>query len=230
MKVMEEQRTSLKDIEVVKDDDFSFDGFQVVRGEFFSHIYEPSITFNNNKISLNAACIRKLPDVEYVQMLVNPDERKIAVKPCREDEKDSFKWRSGDGSKLKPKQITCKIFFAKIMSMMGWDPINRYKLLGKLIESNGVLLFSFDLNSPEIFQRKTREDGTIRASRIPQYPEEWKNQFGVPVAEHQNRIQVSIFNEYAVFGVKEADTSRVKSKMEGEGHVSETGSSANNMH
>lgn len=80
---MEEQRTSLKDIEVVKDDDFSFDGFQVVRGEFFSHIYEPSITFNNNKISLNAACIRKLPDVEYVQMLVNPDERKIAVKPCR---------------------------------------------------------------------------------------------------------------------------------------------------
>ena len=100
METMEEQRTSLKDIEVIKDDEFSFDGFQVVRGEFFSHIYEPSITFNNNKISLNAACIRKLPDVEYVQMLVNPDERKIAVKPCREDERDSFKWRSGDGSKL----------------------------------------------------------------------------------------------------------------------------------
>ena len=143
MKMMKEEKTSLKDIEVIRDDDFSFDGFQVVRGEFFSHIYEPSITFNNNKISLNAACIRKLPEVEYVQMLVNPEERRIAVKPCREDEKDSFKWRSGNGTKLKPKQITCKIFFAKIMSMMGWDPINRYKLLGKLIESNGVLLFSF---------------------------------------------------------------------------------------
>lgn len=203
MKMMKEEKTSLKDIEVIKDDDFSFDGFQVVRGEFFSHIYEPSITFNNNKISLNAACIRKLPEVEYVQMLVNPEERRIAVKPCREDEKDSFKWRSGNGTKLKPKQITCKIFFAKIMSLMGWNPINRYKLLGKLIEANGVLLFSFDLNSPEIFQKKTKEDGTLQASRIPQYPEEWKNQFGLPYEEHRKSLQVDTFSGYVVFGIQD---------------------------
>jgi hypothetical protein len=89
------------------------------------------------------------------------------------------------------------------MSMMGWDPINRYKLLGKLIESNGVLLFSFDLNSPEIFQRKTREDGTIQASRIPRYPEEWKNQFGLPYEEHKKSLQVDTFAGYVVFGIQD---------------------------
>lgn len=199
--INENQQKSINEIEIVKDDDFSYEGFQVVRGEFFSHIYEPSITFNKNKIALNTACIRKLPEVEYVQMLVNPEEKKIAVRPCQEDEKDSFRWRSS-GHKLKPKQITCKVFFAKIMSLMGWNPNNRYKLLGKLIESGGELLFTFDLKTPEIFQRITKEDGSVKASRIPQYPEEWKNQFGLPVDEHRESLQVNIFEGYAVFGIK----------------------------
>lgn len=63
-------------MEVTDDDSFSYDGYQVVRGEFFAHIYEPSFTLNNYKVSVNTACIKKLPDVEYVQILVNPIEKK----------------------------------------------------------------------------------------------------------------------------------------------------------
>ena len=37
-------------MEVIDDDSFSYDGYQVVRGEFFAHIYEPSFTFNNYKV------------------------------------------------------------------------------------------------------------------------------------------------------------------------------------
>ena len=40
-------------ISVVEDDAFSYDGYQVVRGEFFAHTYEPSFTFNSNKVSVN---------------------------------------------------------------------------------------------------------------------------------------------------------------------------------
>lgn len=31
-------------------DDFDFEGYQVVRREFFAHTFEPSITFNNYKV------------------------------------------------------------------------------------------------------------------------------------------------------------------------------------
>ena len=113
---------------------------------------------------------------------------------------------------------------------MGWDPMYRYKVLGKLIRSGERLLFVFDLTTPEIFVRTVTEDGKSKISRKPAYLDDWKNQFGVPVAEHQNRIQVSIFNEYAVFGVKEADTSRKNTKMEDQDHVSGTDSSASDMH
>lgn len=38
-------------------DDFDFDGYQVVRREFFAHIREPSVTFNNCKFNVNSACL-----------------------------------------------------------------------------------------------------------------------------------------------------------------------------
>ena len=71
--------------EIPEDDNFSYDGYQVVRGEFFAHLFEPSVTLSKEKVSVNTACIRKLPDSDYVQFLVNPNEKKLAVKPCRED-------------------------------------------------------------------------------------------------------------------------------------------------
>lgn len=197
-----ETKRRTADIEILEDNDFSYEGFQVVRGEFFSHIYEPSFTLNQNKISVNMACIRKLPEVEYVQALVNPETKKLAIRPCREEEKDSFRWCSA-GKKVSPKQVTCKIFFGKIFALMGWDPNHRYKLLGKLIRSNGELLFTFDLANPEIYERKVNEDGKVKASRTPVYPEDWKNQFGLSVEEHQRNLQVNIFDGYSIFGVKE---------------------------
>lgn len=189
-------------IPVTDDDAFSYDGYQVVRGEFFAHTYEPSFTFNSNKVSVNTACIKKLPDTDFVQILVNPDEKKLAVRPCMEDEKDSFRWCSAS-SKRSPRQITCRIFFAKVISLMGWNPSYRYKLLGKLIRSDNELLFVFDLTTPEIFVRSENDAGNIKSSRTPSYPEGWQNQFGVPVEEHQSNLQINMFDGYAVFGISE---------------------------
>ena len=54
--------------------------------------------------------------------------------------------------------------------------------------------------------REEKEDGKIKASRTPSYPEEWQNQFGVPVEEHQSSVQVNMFDGYAVFGISENNT------------------------
>ena len=180
------------------DSEFSYDGYQVVRGEFFAHLFEPSVTLNEEKVSVNAACIRKLPDTEYVQFLVNPEEKKLAVKPCEEYAKDSFCWTSvGKDGKRKPKTISCRIFYAKIMSLMGWDPTLRYKILGKLIKTQGDMLFVFDLKCAETYQKHARNEAGIGRKAI--YPNDWKDQFGIPVCEHQDITLVSIFDDYTVF-------------------------------
>ena len=44
--------------------DFNYDGYQVVRREFFAHINEPSVTFNNYKFYVNTACLNRFPQVD----------------------------------------------------------------------------------------------------------------------------------------------------------------------
>ena len=184
----------------IQTESFSYDGYQVVRGEFFAHLFEPSVTLNNEKVSVNSACIRKLPKTDYVQFLVNPTEKKLAVKPCSEDTKDSFCWASvGQDGKKHPKTITCRIFFAKVMKLMGWDASCRYKVLGKLVRGNNESIFVFDLTSAETF-RKRNKDGSV--SHVALYPEDWNNQFGLPVNEHQDHTLINIFDDYAVFKIE----------------------------
>ena len=44
------------EIGTIPEEAFSFDGYQVVRGEFFAHTFEPSITFCGSKLYVNMAC------------------------------------------------------------------------------------------------------------------------------------------------------------------------------
>lgn len=193
-----------KESGVIQDADFSYDGYQVVRGEFFAHLFEPSVTLKAEKVSVNAACIRKLPEIEYVQFLVNPTEKKLAVKPCSEAAKDSFCWTTiGKDGKKKPKSISCKIFYAKVMKLMGWDPTYRYKILGKLIRTKEDLLFVFDLTCAETYKKSGGEEN-VKGSK-PIYPYDWKEQFGVPVKEHQDITIVNIFDDYTVFTINKEE-------------------------
>ena len=133
MDLENEHRKKQERIEITDVDDFDFDGYQVVRGEFFSHIAEPCFVFNNNKAYVNTACVRKLPETEFVQILVSSEEKKLIVRPSEESIKDSVRWRSGNGT-IKPKQITCKMFFAKVFSLMGWK--DRFGLSFKEHQAN----------------------------------------------------------------------------------------------
>ncbi len=198
------------DIEVISDEVFNYDGYQVVRGEFFAHTYEPTFIFHRNQVFVNAACLKKFPETDYIQILVNPEKKQLAVLPCGESDKDSFKWSAGS-SKRSPRHISCPIFSAKVRALMDWTPDFKYKLLGKMLDAGNQSVFVFDLKTPEIYVPKDDEGKVM--SRKATYPLEWQNQFGVPASAHQNRLEISVFNGHAVFRVeddnhKEADNGK----------------------
>ncbi len=189
---------------------FDYEGYQVVRREFFAHTNEPAITFNNYKVYVNTACLNRLPTVDYVQVLVNRDRKILAIRPCHEEERDAFAWCNTGTGKRKPKQITCRLFFAKVFDLMGWNPDHRYKLMGKVIHANDEYLIAFDLSSTEVYQRISKDGEKPRSSRKPVFPEGWQDQFGLPFLEHQKSLQVNIFDGYAIYGIKENTLSQVE--------------------
>ena len=184
--------------------DFNLEEFQVVRREFFAHIREPAVTFNNRKFYVNSACLTKFPHTDYVQALINPHTKILALRPCGENERGSFQWCSIGQDKRKPRQTTCTLFFLKMFDMMDWNPDHRYKMLGNIIRANGEYLIAFDLTSTEVYQRTYDAEGAkSTASRTPVYPIGWQNQFGMTLNEHKQSMLVNIFDGYAIYSIKE---------------------------
>ena len=184
-------------------DTFNLDAFQVVRREFFAHPKEPALTFNDCKLYVNSACLAKFPRADYVQLLINPDAKILALRPCPEGTRSSFQWCSNSKGTRKPKQTTCTIFFAMLFTMMEWNQDYRYRMLGNVIRANGEYLIAFDLTSTETYQRINSETKKKTASRRPIYPEAWKDQFGLTYHEHQQSMLVNIFDGFAVYSIKD---------------------------
>ena len=179
-------------------DAFPMDACQVVRREFFAHRYDPSISFYDCKFTANTACLKKFPDTDYVQIMVNRDLRLLALRPCTEADGDAYPWCT---QKRKPRTVSCPIFFAMITEMMGWDPKHRYKVLGRLAHANGEYLLVFNLISAGTYRKLSKDNKKPRTSRNPVFPEDWKDQFGLPFFEHQKTMQLNIFDGFAFYSI-----------------------------
>ncbi len=172
---------------------FSFEGYQVVRREFISHRYDPAMTIRGGSITFNNSCITKLESATYVQFLINPVERKLAIRPCDEGARDAVRWCVVRGDKRKSREIKCRPFTEKLYELMGWEPRYRYKLQGMRIIHNGETMYLFDLSAKEAFLPQTRdpETGKRRSSKAI-LPPEWNDNFGMDVQAHAESTRIDL--------------------------------------
>ena len=185
---------------IAEEASFSFDGYQVVRREFFSHKFDPTLTIRGNSIIFNNACISKMESVVYVQVLVNPTTEKLVIRPCEEGARDSIRWCVVKDDKRKSRQITCGLFTAKLYEMMGWEQLYRYKLQGTRINYRGQQLYVFDLTSTEVFLPAVKDPDNPKAKArrsAAVYPTDWRDSFGIPVQEHTASMQVDLMEGYS---------------------------------
>ena len=212
-------------------EDFSYDGYQVVRRELFAHLREPAVVIRRDSVTFNTACIAGLEDTVYIQILVNQDSKRMVVRKCEENDKDALRWCVAKPDKRKSRKMTNKIFSAMMYEMMGWKLDCRYKILGHKITFEDETIYVFDLMETEIFldikgkrakkdtesQFTTEKANSIeetasnstdnersveeikRKNRIPFYPKEWKDSFGLPVEEHRKALEINMLDGYAEF-------------------------------
>ena len=212
-------------------EDFSYDGYQVVRRELFAHLREPAVVIRRDSVTFNTACIAGLEDAVYIQILVNQDNKRMVVRKCEENDKDALRWCVAKPDKRKSRKMTNKIFSAMMYEIMGWNLDCRYKILGHKITFEDETIYVFDLMETEIFldikgkrsKKDTESQTTIenvsnieetassdtdtersveeikRKNRIPFYPKEWKDSFGLPVEEHRKALEINMLDGYAEF-------------------------------
>ena len=201
------------------EDTFSYDGYQIARREMFAHLREPAVTIRKDSITFNTACINGLEDAVYIQILVNSEQHRIAIRQCEEEDKDAIRWCIAKPDKRKSRKMTGREFSSSLYKTMGWDENCRYKILGYRIEFEGETLYIFDLTVPEIFHERPRKVKTAETeesemaheeeqeqttpvnTRKGFYPDDIAGTFGLPVEEHRKSTEVKEMDGYVSYGM-----------------------------
>jgi hypothetical protein len=172
-------------------DRFDFNGFEVVRGEFFSKANCPAVTLKYDSLVLNVRAIRKLDECRFIHILINTSKKLMMIKPCEEDDKNSLQCsRMDKREKVVPRTIRSPIFTARLYKDMNWNIESTIKILGSLLKCKGEKLFVFNLSNAEAYLHLSEpsEDDPKRRKRVPFMPEHWQGSYGQSYEENKKQM------------------------------------------
>ena len=131
-------------------------GFQVVGASMFSQAFEPVVRLKQSSISFNATCISKLNTMtadengpilqrcQYVELLFNPVERMLAVRPCSKDHPNAIRWAKDNGTS---NPLGAKAFCSILFDMLNWDESYAFRVPAMLRTRGNEKILFFDLDN-----------------------------------------------------------------------------------
>lgn len=203
-KVTEDDLESLIDapdeVEItVEAGDFDLRGFEVTRSEFFDSNRRPAISFADKRIKFNAPCVRKFSPKTHAELLINPIERKLAIRPADKSNRNAVVISKLCDKRYTPREVPAAAFYDTIFSIFDWNKNYKYRIIGSLYEQDGELAYVFDAEDSEAFvqsfvlpvQETTAEDTSDflplspSGKRIRAIPEAWTSTFGKDFYEYE---------------------------------------------
>ena len=129
-----------EDIDAGQNDELTR-SFQVVSGEMFSRVHEPVIRITPKNITFNKSCVAKLPGVESVELLLNPIERMMVIRPCAPEHPNAMTWDARSRGAAPLSKV--------IYSVMGWEEDYSFRIPCQTVSDGtpGHTVLVFDLDN-----------------------------------------------------------------------------------
>ena len=173
----------------VEKGDLDFRGYEIARIQFFDIANRLALTVSPNKMNFSTSCLRII-DGAYVEILIHPIKRIIAVRKTSADNRLAFKWSRMKYDDCIPRHIGISAISSCIFTLSGWDTANNYRVYGTQIENGDSSLILFNTEEAEIYIPEDAGDESLdKASdeniitsgttkRLRAYPASWAGSFG----------------------------------------------------
>lgn len=154
---------------------FDLSDFEKVDSQLLSTVSQPMCWFKYNQMYFNRACIDKMKNTQYIELLFEPTEKLLAIRNCNEYDDYAIKWGVEKNDKLSPITKTSSGISHVLFDCMEWNEDYRYKMIGVRRTKNNDSIVIFDLNNAEAICREELEsenpDEVI--SKITSYYDEY---------------------------------------------------------
>lgn len=121
------------------------DQLEIIDG--FGLFGEPMLTIEKERLWVNTASLRAVPEALYILFLFDRAEQILIVKPGAEDEARTIRWKTARGN---PRKLCCEGFLAGIAADIEWNRDCRRKISGKIARDESGVMLVFDLKKKEL--------------------------------------------------------------------------------
>lgn len=182
--------------------DFDLSGYEKVDTQLFLNASYPSCWFKIDSVCFNTACVNKMNEPEYVQLLYEPKEDLLAIRTCSKETPNAIKWCNLKKGKMTPSRRSSYGFSSILFEHLGWDISYKYKMVGTKRTKGDETIVIFDLSLAEpIMNEKVEIDNETKTIAVNLYNEFFVDHFGSDFYEdaYSSRLYlIDIFKKWNV--------------------------------
>ena len=167
----------------------------------FSMLNKPAVSIKYGVMKFNMACIRLFEGIKYVLPILHPNKKRLALIMCPEEDSASVEWARQKDANWVNKDITSLEFVENIFKLMNWNRECRYKVLGRVANSDQGLCMLFDLEEAIMFTPKPQEytdplTGEMKKKQIKFFPDVYKDRIGKSYNDYIAGHQMNLFEDF----------------------------------
>ena len=197
-----EQETSAREISLIRElaqirkeykrelEYEKFDGYELPPRTQFSMLNKPAVSIKYGVMKYNMACIRLFEGIKYVLPILHPNKKRLALIMCPEEDSASVEWARQKDENWVNKDITSLEFVENIFKIMSWNRECRYKVLGRVANSDQGLCMLFDLEEAIMLT------GEMKKKQIKFFPDVYKDRIGKSYTDYIAGHQMNLFEDF----------------------------------
>lgn len=146
-----EEAADTPDSYEAEDGDFDLRGFEIASLDLFDPRFSPHVKITNGMMRFSQECINRIKNDSYVEILIHPRERKMAIRRSCCENRNAVIWSKKEKGRQVPKGISCAAFSDTFYSLFGWNKNYRYRIYGTQFHDGIEDAFIFNANDASAF-------------------------------------------------------------------------------
>lgn len=133
---------------------FDLRKYDVVGVNMFHEQQISYISLQKDEIKFSSPCVRRMSCDNYVELMIHPIQKKIAIRPASIENRYAVQWTNGSKNNRKPRSIGCKAYIDTLFEIFGWKQKYKYKLYGSIYRDGKDAACIFTMTDASVYIEK----------------------------------------------------------------------------
>lgn len=133
---------------------FDLRKYNVLSMSMFEEQQVPAISLQKDEIKFSTSCVKGMACDNYIELLIHPVQKKIAIRPTTRENRCAITWTGGGKDSKEPRSISCKAYIDTLFQIFEWKPDYKYKLYGGIYRDGKDAACIFTTTDASVYIKK----------------------------------------------------------------------------